>query len=225
MITIVMAYYNNPTMLKRHIEEWKEYPKGFRAIIVDDGSEEAALPILKENCPIPLQLYRITVDKPWNQNCARNLAMTHSRGWCLMTDMDHLLTIEEANKINLEDYQEQYAYKPLRRRANGDPYDKRHPNSFLLTHDLFWEVGGYNENTCGWYGTDSMFRKKLKNRTLETSLFALNLYEGVIEDAITRTYGRKDSHYHLANNKRLIKDIKQNNLPTTSLNFPWIRQL
>ena len=58
MITIVMAYYNNPTMLEKHLREWEKYPKGFQAIIVDDGSEEPALPILQD-CPIPVQLYKI----------------------------------------------------------------------------------------------------------------------------------------------------------------------
>jgi glycosyltransferase involved in cell wall biosynthesis len=225
MITIVMAYYDNPTMLERHLREWEKYPKGFRAIIVDDGSKDAALPILKDSCPIPAQLYRVLIDKPWNQNGARNLAMTHATGWCLMTDMDHLLTVEEAKKICLEDYNENCAYKPLRRKADGEPY-KRHPNSYLLTKDLYWDAGGYDEEFCGYYGTDATFRRQLGSRIVETDNFALTLYgREVIPDASTRTLGRKGSKYHVSNNKELVVKRKHGGRPIPPLNFPWVRQL
>lgn len=224
MITIVMAYYNNPTMLKRHLQEWANYPEGFQAIIVDDGSKERAAPILKD-CPIPVQLYRVLIDKPWNQNGARNLGMTHADGWCLMTDMDHLLTVEEAHKINLSDYSADNAYKPLRQKANGEPY-KRHPNSYLLTQDLYWSVGGYDEEFCGWYGTDATFRRQLGNRIIETDNFALTLYSReVIHDASTRTLGRKDSKYHVSNNRKLARKRKYGGEPMQPLQFPWIRLL
>jgi hypothetical protein len=224
MITIVMAYYNNPTMLERHVEEWAKYEEGFRAIIVDDGSQKPALPILQD-CPIPVELYRILIDKPWNQNGARNLAMTHAEGWCLMTDMDHLLTVDEAKKINLAKYSTRRAYRPLRQKPNGEPY-KRHPNSYLLTRTLYWKAGGYDEDFCGWYGTDSTFRRQLGNNIIDTNGFALTLYgREVIADASTTTLGRKDSSYHVRNNPLLREKRKQGGKAIPPLNFPWERQL
>lgn len=82
MITIVMAYYENGGMLDRHIEEWKNYPDALKdqikAVIVDDGSsKDSALPHVQD-VGFPIELYRINVDIPWNQNGARNLAMTHT---------------------------------------------------------------------------------------------------------------------------------------------------
>jgi len=225
MITIVMAYYNNPTMLKRHLEEWEKYPKNFRAIIVDDGSKEPALPILQDNCPIPTQLYRVKIDKPWNQNCARNLAMTHATGWCLITDMDHLLTVEEANKINLKDYNKNKAYKPLRKEVDGSNY-KRHPNTYLMTSDLYWSVGGYDEAFCGYYGTDATFRRQLGERILDTDNFSVVRYgRETIHDASTRNLGRKGSKYHVSSNPDLLLRRKYGGKAVKSLDFPWEKQL
>jgi len=224
MITIVMAYYNNPTMLERHLEEWEKYPDGFQAVIVDDGSEEPALPILK-NCPIPVQLYRVLIDKPWNQNGARNLGMTYAEGWCLLTDMDHLLTNEEARKIKIEDYHSNLAYKPLRVLPDGSEY-KRHPNTYLMTKDLYWSCGGYDEDFCGWYGTDATFRRQLGKALTETDNFALTLYgREVIHDANTRTLGRKGSEYHVSNNNVLTGKKKYGGEPVKPLQFPWTRQI
>ena len=224
MITIVMAYYNNPTMLERHLEEWEKYPDGFQAVIVDDGSEEPALPILK-NCPIPVQLYRVLIDKPWNQNGARNLAMTHAEGWCLMTDVDHLLTSEEARKIKIEEYHSSLAYKPRRVKPDGSEY-KRHPNTYLLTKDLYWSCGGYDEDFCGHYGTDATFRRHLGKSITNTDQFALTLYgRDVIHDASTRTLGRKGTEYHVSNSPRLRDKRKNGGEPIPPLQFPWERQL
>jgi hypothetical protein len=222
MITIVMAYYNNPTMLKRHLEEWEKYQGGFQAIIVDDDSEEPALPILKD-CPIPVQLYRVLIDKPWNQNCARNLGMTHAEGWCLMTDMDHLLTVEESSKIHLGNPMR--AYKPRRVLPDGSEY-KRHPNTYLLTKDLYWSCGGYDEAFCGYYGTDSTFRNQLGKRIVNTDSFALTLYgRDVIHDASTRTLGRKGSEYYVGSNPHMKRRRKYGGTKVRQLNFPWERQL
>jgi hypothetical protein len=225
MITIVMAYYNNPTMLEKHLEEWAKYPKGFQAIIVDDGSRQPALPVLKGKQPIPIQLYRVLKDKPWNQNGARNLAMAHAEGWCLLTDMDHLLTADEARKIKIEDYHKDRAYKPLRVKPDGSEY-KRHPNTYLMHRDLYWACGGYDEDFCGYYGTDATFRRQLGSNITETDSFALTLYgREVIHDASTRTLGRKKSKYHVSNNPRLVSKRKYGGEPIPPLNFEWERQL
>lgn len=233
MITIVMAYYNNSGMLERHLDEWSRYPKGtYKAILVDDGSPRTpAIDVLQgmrmEEFPVEIELYRILQDKPWNQNGARNLGMTHSSDFCLLTDMDHLLSVEDADRLTKAHdeqraFQRKYAYKPLRKLAIGNTPYKRHPNTYLMHHELYWKVGGYDEDFCGYYGTDATFRRVLDNKIVETDLFALTLFgREVIPDASTVDYGRKGTEYHVSNSERLRKKRKYGGDPIPPLNFEW----
>lgn len=232
MITIVMAYYENGGMLDRHIGEWKNYPDElkdqFKAVIVDDGSsKDPALPHVQD-VGFPIELYRINVDIPWNQNGARNLAMTHADGWCLMTDMDHLLLKGQAERLCNMQLRTGYYYRPLRVRAVDKEQYKRHPNSYVLHRDLYWQAGGYDEAFCGWYGTDSTFRRQLAKagKLVDTKEFYLLLYgREVIPDASTTNYGRKDTKYHVSNSPELRQRRGAGSKPIPPLNFPWERQL
>src|SRR3546814_6967601 len=44
--------------------------------------------------------------------------------------------------------------------SNGQP--KPHPNSFVMTRDMYWRLGGYDEWFTGIYGTDSIDRKSTR---------------------------------------------------------------
>ncbi len=44
---------------------------------------------------------------------------------------------------------------------NLTPY-KPHPNTWLLTTDLFYRIGGYDERFSGFYGTDGEFRNRVQ---------------------------------------------------------------
>jgi len=232
-ITLVMAYYENGGMLDRHLFEWQTYPDEikdcFQAIIVDDGSLKD--PAINHFCldaqqPLSLSLYRILKDIPWNQNGARNLGMTVSDGWCLITDMDHLLTADQAAILCRKKLQIDRFYVPLRKRAITDEPYKRHPNSYLLTNKTYWAAGGYDESYAGYYGTDSTFRRRLsdKGKRIESNDWALTLFgREVIADASTTTYGRKGSAYHISNNPELNARKGLNPKPIPPLNFPWER--
>ena len=116
--TIVMAYYENPGMLAKHLAEWTQYDDKDKArlsaVLVDDGSPrnpaEAAIRA-HGSVGFPITLLRVLENKPWNQDGARNLAMKIAEGWTLMTDMDHMLTrqwerLAEIQQIQLEAMQE-----------------------------------------------------------------------------------------------------------------------
>lgn len=231
-ITIVMAYYENGGMLDRHLFEWQTYSDEvkdrFKAVIVDDGSsKDPAFNHLDQNAlPISISLFRILKDIPWNQNGARNLGMSVSDGWCLITDMDHLLTADQAAILCRKKLRADCFYVPLRRRAiTMEPY-KRHPNSYLLTKELYWLAGGYDESYAGYYGTDSTLRRRLagKGKRIESDDWALTLFgREVIPDASTTAYGRKDSPYHISNNPELNARKALNPKPIPPLNFPWER--
>jgi phage anti-repressor protein len=229
MITLIMPYYNNPGMLKKHIEVWGQYEnkKDIRLILVDDCSKQQAIDVFNEHgIPLQTQVYRILVDIPWNWIGARNLAMTHAKGWCLMTDIDHVLMPEDFDKLLNFKPESGKAYVPQRKFSNGTVNKKRHPNTFLIENELFWGVGGYDESFSGWYGTDFAFRQSIIDQTVETDEFALTLYSRKeIKDASTTEFGRKDSKYHIKNNQELNKRKHSLEKPIKPLNFPWERQL
>lgn len=103
-LSLVMPYYRNPAMLRRHILVWRgEWSPALKqeveVVIVDDGSPDdtAADAIASMNngdlIGLPsISLYRITEDRPWHQHGARNLgAHVAATPWLFMTDMDHVV--------------------------------------------------------------------------------------------------------------------------------------
>lgn len=226
MITIVMAYYENGGMLDLHLAEWIQYADKdqWRIVLVDDCSkQDPALPHIRD-VGFPVELYRITTDRPWNQNGARNLGMTHVNGWTLLTDMDHLLTLPMARRLQAFDLNPLSYYRPARvRYADNRPY-KRHPNTYLLHSDDYWRAGGYDERYCGYYGTDSTFRRSLEKKLgppvdldIPLTLFGRE----VQSDASTRDLGRKGSEYHLRSLPHKGRELE----PVPQLNFEWERLL
>lgn len=229
-ITIVMAYYENGQMLQRHLKEWKSYPFAFKSllkvIIVDDGSTfDPAWDNMTIDPGFPVRLFRIKQDIPWNQNGARNLGMHHAEGWCLLTDMDHLLpTTCVGSMVNMK-LKRDYAYRPLRTKVDGSDY-KRHPNTYLIHQGMYADLGGYDESYAGYYGTDSTFRRRLCDTTklIDTDAFHVVLYgREDIPDASTDPdqYGRKDTEYHVSRNPELAARKKLCPAPIKPLNFDW----
>lgn len=233
MLTIVMPYYKNRGMLERHIDEWKSYPIELKAkmqfIVVDDGSPDGhdAFPIAYDAAMINLQLYKILVDIPWNQDGARNLGMKHAKGWCVMTDMDHLLTAENAQAIiDMQKTKSNY-YQLARKKASGAEYH-RHPNSYLIHTDTFWDAGGYDEDFAGHYGSDGSF-KKIVNTVAQgfqlEKIYLVLFGREVIADASTTDYGRKDSKYYIKNNNALYLKSKKTIKGVNPIRFNWERLL
>jgi hypothetical protein len=170
-VTIVLAYYENPTMLQRQYAHLRALPPRFqerlRLIVVDDGSPDN--PATPPDPPLwwfgGFELHRMMVDVPWNQDACRNLAMTRVRGWpaawALLTDMDHLPS-ERALTVALDSQLDPARVYRFSRVSEPDltPYHP-HPNSWLLTRDLYDRAGGYDERWAGVYGTDGGFSKQL----------------------------------------------------------------
>ena len=229
-ITLLYPYYQNGGMLNRHLSEWEGYKikEKFKAIVVDDGSptDPAINHLEGVDVGFPIELYRIKEDIPWNQDGARNLGMTHATGWCLISDMDHLLNVTNARKLAALTYDRAVHYVPNREKPDGSKYH-HHPNTYFLTSDLYWLAGGYDESFRGYYGSDSVFKRQL-NEISERQMLnvALTLYSREdIPDASTTNYGRKDSQYHILNNPELMERRKQMPGPIEPLNFEWERLL
>jgi glycosyltransferase involved in cell wall biosynthesis len=219
-LSVVLPYYRNPLMLDRQITCWcYEWPAALQEsveiVIVDDASPEAAWPVIQSrfrlSCVPRLQLYRVKVDKPWHQHAARNLgAHFASAPWLLMTDMDHLLPADTlAAVLSLQDgsrshffarrdldiasrVTNEWRYMPETLNRDGEP--KPHINSFAITREAYWRAGGYDEDFCGVYGTDSLFRERLFKVAPRVDLTSplIRVPREVIPDASTTSLARKE---------------------------------
>lgn len=191
-----MPYYDNPQFLSFQIGHWLRFPPAVRsqlsAIIVDDGSPKPASEVLAwVRRPFPIRIFRIAVDVRWNWIAARNIGMTEAPwGWCLLTDMDHVLPTSTAAAVLEADLDPETIYGLTRVSHDGSLLTP-HPNSWLVTRDLFWRIGGYDEALSGYYGTDGDWRRRCARAARLAILDgALVRYEGVL-DASTTRYQRK----------------------------------
>jgi glycosyltransferase involved in cell wall biosynthesis len=222
-------------MLARQYQEWLTYPPGVSIIIVDDCSREtAAIAVPRPVGLPPLRIYRIGVWKDWGWPMARNLGMSEAAdGWCLLTDLDHVLDAENAAKLLAADLDPKFAYRPSRTTPDSAPV-KRHNDSFALTREMFWRTGGYRLRYLGWYGTSSCWSRRLGMfaAICETDQFKLTVYNmagvdlGGVAGAGTTGMGRKGSTHHVGNSP-FAGETRTAHLTaeTDPLAFPWSRQL
>ena len=240
LFTIISSYYENPNMLKENIRIWNTYSKkvkeNIKIIIVDDGSPlYPAEEIIKQN-PVEnldLSLFRIIDDKKWNQDGARNLGMKHAYGFCLLTDIDHILDNKNAERLIESDkkWEENTIYfinrfftekskKKLgcinKKYDNNDHNLHFCINIFLIHTNLYWKIGGYDESYVGYYGSDRMFRTKLHDQK----------YEWLPKDIMLSTYTSADIHdSYTSKLDRTVpsddkfKELSKKKIPV--LNFVW----
>lgn len=241
-LTIVMPFYLNRGMLGLQYMNWAAWPDPLKAsvsvILVDDGSPDAAADVERPDGLPEISIYRLIEDKPWHQHAARNLGAHFApEGWMLLTDMDHVLTAENClsllGKLRKLDSTAIYmlnrveADTGLQTSQNGRP--KPHPNSFVVTRETFWKIGGYDEEFCGIYGTDALFRTRAaaKSKLLHLSDVSLTRYwRELVPDASTSTLPRKEGRDPGAK-ERIIAAKAARGEPNSVkvLQQPWVRAL
>lgn len=227
-LSLIMPYYINREMLRLQYANARKWPsrvrKQVKIILVDDGSPEDPAHLVPRPYGLPdVEIYRVLADKPWHQHGARNIgAHEASSPWLLLTDMDHMLEPEPAlqllrmiTKGHLEpstcymlDRIEADTRQPTLGRT-GQP--KPHPNSFVMTRQLFWQVGGYDERATGVYGTDKLFRARAQSigtpGHLELPL--TRYWRDLVPDASTRTLPRKEGR-DAAERQRILAEVQRN---------------
>lgn len=243
-LTLVMPYYLNAGMLRLQYQGWAawqgKHKRRLRVILVDDGSPEPAIDVPRPEGLPDLQIYRVTEDRPWHQHAARNLgAHVAEEGWLLLTDMDHVLTAEAARSlfktmdkgrlefeaIYMLDRIEADTGEPTR---NGLGWKKPHPNSFLLTRETYWRIGGYDEDYCGIYGTDGLFKMRAfqiaNKQHLPVSL--TRYWRDLVPDASTTTLARKEGREPGAKERVAAAKAERGEADVVKvLQFPWERVL
>lgn len=244
-LSLIMPFYDNAGMLALQYEAWAawkpELSERWRIILVDDGSPTPAMDVPRPDGLPELQIYRVLEDRPWHQHAARNLgAHVAPDGWMLMTDMDHQLRAKHAGKLvqllDLGHLHDGTAYTLARVEADtGEPTlgrdlrPKPHPNSFVMSRETYWRIGGYDEDFCGTYGTDGLFRTRMRERVGVSHLKNVPLtryWRELVPDASTRTLERKEGRDPGA--KKLVRQRKAAEGRThqiVTLNFPWERVL
>jgi hypothetical protein len=163
-----------------------------RVIVVDDGSPQhpASDILCGFALNFPIRLFRVGVDVRWNWLAARNIGMHYADGWCLLTDMDHLVPEDTLRAVVFGELKERAIYRFLRREHTGERIHP-HPNSMLMTHQSFWHVGGYDEALSGHYGTDGDWRRRCAAaRSVYTLPCSLERHE-YVQDSSTVHYKRK----------------------------------
>lgn len=237
--TLILPYYENAGMLKMQIDHISTWPedllKHFELIVVDDGSpHRSALSAVQAACedkglPFRFRLYRIGVDVRWNWLACRNLgAAEAATDWLLLTDIDHLVPIETVMRISRAKLHRTNIYRFSRRDYPDIPNPKNHPNSWLMTKEMFDRVGGYDERFSGYYGTDGMFRDRCIREAGALVVLPEQLIRvprEVLPDASTTSYGRKEPQDR-AGVQRIRAEIEASGdpIPKRGL-FPWTRQL
>lgn len=239
-MTLVMPYYENPNMLREHIKYWQQYPQSVLeqlwVILVDDGSpRNPAEGVLRAlDLPVSIRLYRIEENIPWNHGGARNLGFTKAAdGWIFSTDIDHVVPAESMQVLLSLTLSPECYYLPARYRMvdlNNSKEYHRHIGSFICTKELFWKVGGFDEDFSGhWGGTSSCFCRALnaKSRYVELpGVRTLFFPSEVIADAMTTEWGRKGSVHDARNNAKLREKLKisaNKYNPKNCLRFNWER--
>ena len=243
-LTLVAPYYENPGMLAVQLEGWHQWADKrkdrFGVILVDDGSPHFPAAEVSRPEGLPnLQIYRVLEDRPWHQHAARNLgAHVAPDGWLLLTDMDHVLPESSARAIfkRLDRGQLDPGTIYMLDRIEADTGEptlnergarKPDPNSFLLTRELYWRIGGYDEDYCGIYGTDGLFKERAF--TIASRGFLpiplVRYWRDLIADASTDA-PRKDGRAPGA--KAAVAEAKRargEEVTVKVLQFPWERVL
>lgn len=234
-ITLILPYYLNASMLQEQRRSWAAYAPDLKpylhVIVVDDGSPtHAAKPEdLTDTGLASVRLYRTLVDVRWNWLFCRNLGVAEATTtWVLMTDIDHLLPESTLRALVTEPLDSDVVYRFSRVDApNFTPY-KPHPNSWLLTREMFDAIGGYDERFSGYYGTDAEFRDRVE-KTARAVVLRHNVLirypREVIPDASTTTYGRKEVQDR-ENVKRIRAErvqLGEGKWRPLRLTFPWER--
>jgi glycosyltransferase involved in cell wall biosynthesis len=244
-VTLIVPYYRNVAMLARQAQEWVKYPGDIAIVVVDDGSPEPALDVIvASGLAERVRLFRVLKDIPWNRGGARNLGASETdTEWLMHIDIDHILPAECACAMMSEHWPPKdsrwYRFRRFRvgradatRRKDAIADDvtfgeiKPHGDSYLCTRELYWQVGGYDEDYSGCLGGGSPFLRRLE-RAAPAAVFHQDVVLHVhtrdsVRDASDWALNRDTSEY---TRRRKAKEMRGDTNPRDPLRFEWARVL
>lgn len=243
-VTLCVPFYRQPKMLARQIEEWNKYDGSLRIVLVDDGSPEPALPIVKKLASKAtrgvLEVYRTDVDIPWAREFARNLASKMATTpWLLHCDIDHVLPAESLRMLRgiplppgkwfrfrririgkADETRKKDVIDPKCERGEIHP----HIDSYLIRGKHYWKAGGYSEKFVGVLGGGNEFLRRLQ------ALYPVDMVPGdVFLHVYTRHVINDASDWACSRDTKPGKDLWRSiqkagwKPPTEHLTLPWSR--
>jgi len=201
-VALVFAYYDNPAMLEFQWKQIAAYPLELRqriqVIIVDDASPNTpAIEVPRPSGLPSVSIYRIAQDIPWNQDAARNIGAHEATApWLLLSDIDHVVVPETLEHVLSMTKDPSVAYTFGRIKFDTGEHRDPHPNSYFMTKELYWAIGGHDEDYAGIYGKDVLFRARVLAHTREVKLSDFPLArvgKTLVPDAGTTTISRKNT--------------------------------
>jgi hypothetical protein len=243
-LTLILPHFCNHGMLAEQQRVWADYPADLKSqlhvIVVDDNSPKGARlspKLIQPTGVASVRLYRIGGQKRrWNWLACRNLGVNQaSTEWVLLTDIDHVLPAETLTRLLTGPLDARDVYRfaradaphvwPYRLAACADY--KPHPNTWLMTGEMFDRIGGYDERLSGCYGTDGEFRDRVQQtaRAVVSLPAPMVRYpREIIADASTTVFTRKGDPVNdedLKQRREARARIK--NWRPLRLTFPWER--
>jgi hypothetical protein len=198
MLTLIFPYYDAPKMLEFQMSVWEKYSSKPRIIVVDDASpKNSAFGILSKSTYPNLSLFRIEENIRWNAEGAKNLGFHNASGWCISTDIDHVIPDDTVSVVEtyakLGSLRRESFYRFLRKRMPDDARFFIHRSSYLIHAEDFWAAGGYDEDYSGYYAGDLEFSVNVLEA--KYNLFMLHEYlhlygKKTIPDAQTSEWER-----------------------------------
>jgi len=172
--TVGYTYYNEPELLKKQLELWKNYPHQIEIILIDDGSQEyPAYDIVKDFERPDFQLWQVDEDLGFNSHGCRNLiAQLAGCDTILFSDIDCHFSPETMAFLKTVDFSKERLYKFSMYSSKTFVYSAwpGHPNVFAVNREIFWQAGGYDESFTGWHTGDREFLLRLKEITKESMI-------------------------------------------------------
>lgn len=168
-LSICFSTYGQPKMLEEWFAHFYLQPKPVRdlveVVVVDDcGTPPAAIP--KDR---GVSLYRVDVDKPWNQPGARNLAahVATSRV-LLLIDVDMALGEGMLEKMVAAAHQlkPSKVLRPALKHVIDGRLDHTSPNVHLVLREDFLKIG-YDESYSGHKGWSDVQLLRIMQRAFE----------------------------------------------------------
>lgn len=192
-LTLIVPYYENPMFFQRQVAHWRSLWGVLRfslsIIVVDDGSPE---PLQHPGLmPMPFKAFRIDQDVRWNWLAARNIGAHHADdGWLLLTDIDHLVPESTFLSVLMGEHDPHVVYAFSRQEHTGETIAP-HSASFLMTREMFWRIGGYEERFAGFYGSDGYYRRRVAAMAKMAVLTDPLVRYEFVDDSSTTRYKRK----------------------------------
>lgn len=253
-ITLGTTYYNCPEYLNDFVEDNIDYVD--HLIIVDDGSEPSKRASLYLDKHSKISLYEVTKDVGFNSHGCRNLIMKECwTYWCVLLDIDRKFIVPDLDWHNIRLLIDTGLYddcffsfavhcKPsLTKNKNDimypefDPNDQKwkkisSPNDLLINKDIFWSVGGYDEECIGFRYGDREFHHQanvlwdwscIMDAELKFTRGPSKQEERIALLKIIGDFDRQDEEFcrikeTIKKRKRSVFDLEPNK-PT--LTFPW----